>query len=374
MADAPDIFQLADRFRRDLLKRDADVIARLVTSYGHAWRRIREDILLLQRQIDRLQQAGEDTQSRELRKRRLQLLQAQAEEVMTDLFADAATSTTNLQREFARAAESHMHQLAAAQFPDTSGIRVSFARLPESAFAEMVGVLGDGSPLREVLLLRAKEHAEAFGNLLTSGIAQGWGARKLAREARKSFGVPQFEALRIVRTESMRAYNNASVRSMQANADVIKGWIWHAALTTRTCALCVSMHGSFHPVDEPFASHVMCRCSPVPQVRTEGVQERAETGERWFARQRQSTQEAILGKAKTAAYQDGAIKLKDVVGFKRDRRWGPMRFEKSLTDIVGREKAVSFRASPTRGGSSGPVPTNPESAKAHCPNEQLRSD
>ena len=46
------------------------------------------------------------------------------------------------------------------------------------------------------------------------------------------------------------------------------GWRWQAALTGNTCPVCISMHGSIHPVEEEMESHINCRCCSVPVTKS----------------------------------------------------------------------------------------------------------
>ena len=142
----------------------------------------------------------------------------------------------------------------------------------------------------------------------------------------------------------MRAYRDSSLQTYRANAGVLNGWRWLAQLGGRCCGFCVSMHGTFHELSDPFASHPRCRCSPVPETKTwanlgfSGVPEtqvQIESGADWFDRQDDATQLAILGPSKYRAYSAGAIALQDLRGFADDPTWGPIGFERSLTSILG---------------------------------------
>ena len=75
-------------------------------------------------------------------------------------------------------------------------------------------------------------------------------------------------ALRISRTETLRAYREATHRTYQQNSDVIEGWYWLASLSSsgRTCAARIALHGTFHANDERMKTQVNCRCAQLPAV------------------------------------------------------------------------------------------------------------
>jgi len=52
----------------------------------------------------------------------------------------------------------------------------------------------------------------------------------------------------------------------------------------------------------------------------------------------------ILGPAKFAAYQNGKLKPEDMAGFRRDKKWGPVGYERSLRDILGSKQAEKWIA------------------------------
>ena len=163
-------------------------------------------------------------------------------------------------------------------------------------------------------------------------------------------------ALTISRTEVLRSYRTASLRSYQANSDIMEGWVWHGARDSRECAFCWSQEWSLHGLIEPFASHPRCRCSPIGRTvgweailgeKGRGIPDtrpKIEKGEDLFEQLPDERKRAILGLAKFAAYQNGKLKLEDVAGFRRDKKWGPVGYERSLRDILGEKEARKWIA------------------------------
>ena len=120
--------------------------------------------------------------------------------------------------------------------------------------------------------------------------------------------------------------------------------MWVASLDTRTCGLCLGMHGTEHLLDEELDSHVSCRCSPAPLTRSwselgfgDDIPETSldvGSGEEWFAKQPETVQRRVLGPGKLVEYQAGRLKLGDLAQTTVDPVWGPGLREKPLRDLV----------------------------------------
>lgn len=104
----------------------------------------------------------------------------------------------------------------------------------------------------------------------------------------------------------------------QRHRDILAGWQWVAELSERTCASCVAMHGTIHPLDEPGPlDHQQGRCTRTPVTKTwkqlgfEGIDEpegfaKPGDGEKWLAKQPEDVQRHILGNRGLEAWQAGA--------------------------------------------------------------------
>lgn len=130
---------------------------------------------------------------------------------------------------------------------------------------------------------------------------------------------------------------------------MVKGWVWHGALTTRTCAACWAMHGTVHSLAERLDDHPNGRCVAVPQTKTwaelgfKGVPEtqvQVRKGVDLFEKLPDANKERILGsRSAFEAYKAGAVKLSDFVGQKRSKGWGTTRYARSLIQVLGKEEA-----------------------------------
>lgn len=347
-----DLYDLVEEQRDEILESDRLQAAAIIAIYALIWSQAQASLSRLNQQIQEAKARGEKIdQAWMLQRDRLATIQAQVEATVTQYAqSQIYPIITNGQVAAITMAERHAQTSILASLGATAqqaaqlGIRVT--PLPIGAMNAMVGRLADGSPLSRLLGELGPEASNAIKGVLLKGVAQGYNPRRVAREMRKSLGGNMSRALRISRNEQLRAYREASLEAYRQNEQLVHGWLWIASLSPRTCPLCIAEHGSFHPLTEPFASHISCRCSPVPWTKSfaelgiEGVPDTGpplpESGESWFARQSPQYQESLLGPGKYEAYRAGQIRLSDLVGHRDDPNWGPSRYVKSLDSALAR--------------------------------------
>lgn len=199
-------------------------------------------------------------------------------------------------------------------------IDISFDADVEEVLAELLGMLADGTPLSQLLDELGPEAAALIKAALLEGIRNGDSAAVIARKINQAFDMPRWRALRIARTEVMRAYRQAVLHTYQEHSDVLKGWYWLSTLSTRTCAACWDLNGKFFPLtQEFFPSHVSCRCTSVPAVKDSTFP--GQSGADAFAALPPEQQLEVLGPSRYEMYQQGAS-LKDFTMLTRDKKWG----------------------------------------------------
>ncbi len=212
-------------------------------------------------------------------------------------------------------------------------IGFAFDRLPARAVERIVGFTADGSPLSVTLARLGPEASRAIREALVAGVAMGSGPAAIAREARAVLGGNLARALAIARTETIRAYREASREVYLQNRDVIGGWEWRASFSARTCIACITQSGRIYPLEEPMQSHPNCRCVQIPVVRRlrdvspvfRSVRERERqevTGRDWLELQPYDVKAAIMTPAVYEAYRSGAVLWGDLTKRRRDDRWG----------------------------------------------------
>ncbi|MGH2468525.1 MAG: phage minor head protein [Chloroflexota bacterium] len=345
----------ANHFRAQLLRQERGAATEIVRAYGDAWQVIKADLDRLSATIQLARDAGHAVSPSWLfqQDRLHALLQQVAYQVGT--VADVADkSTLNGQRAAVDAAQQHAQTLLQqALGPLPAGVGISFSRLSVGAFTDLVGHLPNGSPLRSLLDELGPAASESVQQALIQGLALGLNPREIATRVRQRAGMSLNRALTISRTETLRAYRTAALRTYQANGDVVKGWIWSASMSSRTCMACVMADGSWHPLDEQMETHPRCRCSELPQTRTWtelGIDTprpptpARQTGEEWFGQQPAERQLAMLGPGKYEAWQAGQVELQDLVSRAYSREWGWTRSEASLRQALANAAKRMARA------------------------------
>lgn len=334
-----EVYEIADRFRRDLLQRERAAASRMVHEYGAIWKQINGRI----RELSREYYSGEGKNAHVWLNEfdRLRILRSQVEGEITRFAQHASAEIKGQQWEAVSAAGVHTEQMVTGQLPPN--VNIGFYRLPREALTDLVGFLSDGSPLADLLGELGPEAGKAVADKLVQGLALGLHPRQVALECRQAMGLGLTRALRIARTETLRAYREATHRTYGANSDIIGGWIWRSARNERTCAMCWAMDGTEHGLDERLDDHINGRCFQVPKTKTwkdlgfdieETRYRTRSTGVEAFEKLDDVKKLRILGLAKFTAYQDGLIKLDDLIGRRYSRRWGTMRYEKSLAEVV----------------------------------------
>lgn len=334
------IYQQARAFQRMLLTRERSAASEMVRYYGRIWQGLNDQILNLCRQYYADPEANVDWL---YKYDRLNGLRAQAEAQIRSFARHAETSIQAEQYFAVDAAQTHSEQLIRLGLGEApAGASFSFNRMATGAVTDLIGFLQDGTPLRDLLDELPGNAGQAVADSLVTGLANGKNPREVARTIREALGNNLTRALRIARTEQLRAYREASLRSYRANSDVLNGWIWMSAANSRTCAVCWSMHGTKHSLDEQMNEHICGRCTMIPWTKSwadlgySGIKEtsaRMEPGKIAFALLPREKQYLILGPAKYAALQAKAITLDDLVGVRVDEQWGSSIYEKSLKEL-----------------------------------------
>ncbi|MEJ5222839.1 MAG: phage minor head protein [Anaerolineales bacterium] len=354
-----EIYEAVERFRRDLLNRERAAAREIVRVYGEAWKRIKTELERLHTEYEGMKARGEKPGPDWIYQfNRARAFRSQVERELLEFSRYAEAKTLEEQRaaiESAQAQAERLTRLALGNPPP--GLMIDWNRIDDGAVQTLLGMTQADSPLHRLLLSISREGAQAAEDALVQGMLLGQSPREVAREMRRVLGMTLSRALTIARTETLRAHRESTRASYQANSDIVAGWVWHSALDTRTCAACWAMHGTVHRLDEILDDHPGGRCGMVPLARSwadigrrigidlSGVPDsrpEIETGVSLFGKLPPEKQIKILGPAKWAAWQDGQFALPDVVGRARSNEWGTHRYEKSLAQLLGTEKAKGY--------------------------------
>ena len=224
------------------------------------------------------------------------------------------------------------------------GLATGFHAVNPANLNNLVGFLADGSPVHTLMASLPAESGKALSDALIRGVALGHGVDRMLADANTALNIPRWRAETIIRTEALRSYRETTRQTFMANAAVLGGWTWHAALDARTCAACAVMDGTEHPVDATLDGHPRCRCAMVPRTKTwdeitgqttglPDTRPPVRSGKDWLAAQPDAIQRHVMGRGKHLAYQQGKIGLDDLVARPNSASYGTMRRERSLREI-----------------------------------------
>lgn len=329
------------KFRKGLLDRDAEARMAIRRSFQVAIAGLQADLTAATNRIAELRETGPVPTWRLLQEQRIRQLLARAE-IEFQQFSDRVDlELVRAQRDAINRAQADARQLIVDGFgPGPPGVGLPIHLLPVEAMKQLTATLQPDAPVRRLLDEFAGDASQAVQDELVRGMASGQSPYAIGRSITKQLGAASsVRAQRIVRTELMRSYRNASLATYQENSHLVKGWRWVCAMTTRSCPVCISLHGRVFALDVPFASHPNCRCVASPVTRSwedlgyPGIPETGTAipnGPDVFAAWSAEDQRRVLGPAAYAAYRDGDVDLADFVGITRSTVWGTGRRRVSL--------------------------------------------
>lgn len=338
----PAILESARRFRQQLLARERRAASAMVRYYGETWRGLQPEIRQLRSEIEQMHAAGEDTPAWFVRQtERLESIRDQAQGELLRFSEYADDAIRGAEREAIAAAERDAPALMGAAYPPDAPITIRFDRMPREAVENLVGFLQDGSPLKGLLDEAVGAAVDDFTSTMVTGMAAGWNPRRLARALRSEFGMGLTQALKISRTEQIRAYSTATLHAYQTS-NVVTGWERLAALSPRTCMACILLDGKRYGLNEPMDDHVQGRCAMIPITKSYKEMDIAapeptfqrELGRDWFLRQGQSVQRQMLGDKMYDAWQDDRFELSAIPHLTTSTVWGNSWTPKTLAELV----------------------------------------
>ena len=262
------------KMRSQFVAVEAGHAKRLMAAYRRVYGRLRNQADTLLGELQAKQAKGQELGKGEIRRmKRYRYLLRSVEGEMSRFAAVIEAEVQMGQVEIGGLGVRQSVELVEASFsavptPIRADIMATFGVMPNEAVEALVGALREDSALWMRTLSRyGTEAARGIGDTLVASVVAGKGPRATAREMRRAFGLPLSDALKISRTEHMRAHRLATLTSYRQNAHVVKGWIWHSALIPgRTCMSCVNLHGTRHPLSETLDDHPAGMCAMAPET------------------------------------------------------------------------------------------------------------
>ena len=332
----------AAEFRQELLRLERGAASDMVRAYGASWQRVEQRVTALWQEVTALREAGEMVAPDRLvlldRYLRLQ------DEITAELrrfgqYADQSVAATQLQA--VNMAQQHAPRLISAVASDAeiAGLEqfIDFAHAPRGAVEALVGFARGNTPLGRLLDGLPGQVNGSVRDTLIAGLALGQNPRDTADQVRRAFGTGLARALTISRTETLRAYREATRLEYQANDDILEGWEWSAACDRRTCVTCWALHGRVYKLSRQMPAHPNCRCSMIPMLKKAYRGNYEPTpGAVLFERADPVIQRAVLGPQAFAEYQAGRVGIEDFVTWRRSREWGVTVQRASLGTALNR--------------------------------------
>jgi SPP1 gp7 family putative phage head morphogenesis protein len=139
------------------------------------------------------------------------------------------------------------------------GVAGTFTSPNPRRIEQTVARLSNGTQARAHFDRFATQGAQKAVDTMTQGVIMGNHPDVITRALRAQMSVSDANLSSFVRTEVLSAARDGIHDSMQANSDVVTGWIWNAAEDETTCEVCWAMNGSLHSIDEAMdETHINC--------------------------------------------------------------------------------------------------------------------
>ena len=344
MPITPAVIEAANAFRARLLARERAASTAMVRYYGASWTRIRADIDALSAEVQAMRLAGQEPERRDIISlERMRAIETQVEREMVRFADYADIEITARQREAIASGERDAYELMRLSLPSDTGVRVNMYRMPREAVENYVGMMQDGTPLRELLGRYVGDAAQNLSETLVTGMVAGHNPRKVAREVRDAYGMALSDAMRLARTEQLRAYRTANLQSYNANSDVVTSWRRLCAKLPNSCMACVMLDGKIYTLGEPMDDHPNGKCVMLPVTKTYaelGIDApeptySPESARDWFERQTPATQRDMMGAGMFDAWKDGRFALEDIPMRVENATWGNHWTPKPLYRLLG---------------------------------------
>ncbi len=218
---------------------------------------------------------------------------------------------------------------------DVAGLSASFSRLPVAAVEQMAGLVGDGTPLHNLLAQAWPDAVEGLTNELLTGIALGRNPRVIAkRMTENGLSVGLQRSMVLARTEQLRAYRQAS-QAQYKESRVVKSYKRMSAHDGSVCLGCLVLDGQEFALEVEFEEHPAGRCALLP-ILTGANRVTWESGETWLKAQSQDTQRQIMGDQRYELWKDGNVKFADMATKREDATWGNSWGPTPVRDLVTR--------------------------------------
>jgi len=327
-------------FRSDLLRQDAAQMRAMTERWRQVEANLQAEVL---RFTERVRQDGltvGQLQSRQFQLDRYVSLLSQVRREL-DKYTDYAEPVIVAGQRQAAATGINAATAAINAVASEAGTRIAFDVLPVNAVQNLVGLAGNGSPLRTLLVGSYGAGADGMFNELINATAKGQNPRVTARNmVRQGLSQSLDRMLLTARTEQLRVFRESS-RQQYINSGVVTQYRRLATKSPRTCLGCLLSDGELYELEDSLREHPGGRCTLIPVVK--GFPPvKWETGQDWLLNQSTATQRSIMGPGRFKAWQEGRIDLPAMVTVRRNSIWGDSVQPTPLRDLVGGDPGVVY--------------------------------
>jgi SPP1 gp7 family putative phage head morphogenesis protein len=321
-------------FKASLLASEADQIEEMARRWTQLETSLQGSFDALAFELDGLRRDGETiTISKLIRMERYQRLLGQVNDQLDFYSFYAEDRIRTGQLSMLSLGIQHAVEAIKSYFVTRGKVAGAFDVLPVAAIESMVGLAGNGSPLRQLLNDSWPTAVEGLTTQLINAIALGKNPIEAARAMRDGFGVGFNRAINIARTEQLRVYRTANLEQYKAS-NLVKGYKRLSARDTRVCPACLMADdGAIYELDLSFEAHPQCRCTLVPVVIGLPVVT-WQHGQSWFLAQTPEAQRGILGSGKFDSWQSGDFELADLVKREGNDIWGTSLRTANLKELI----------------------------------------
>lgn len=330
----PLVVTVMRQHREALLAREAMQMQQMAGQWLMVERALEAKIALLAREAADLKAAGKAVDPRRIyQMTHYQELLPQVKRELENYADYTVRVVTEAQRQYVQLGLFDAADAISASYQSEARLGLFFHRLPVEAVENMVGLAGDGSPLKSLLTATWHDAAGALTDALVRGTAMGINPRQVAVEMRHAMaGQGLGRAIVIARTEELRVYRQASISQYQASG-VVQGYLRGCAHDSRICAACLLMEGTRYDTAEVMQLHPCDRCYSIPVLIGMAAPQWTR-GADWLIQQPEDTQRAILGRGHYDGWKAGKFDLDQLVTIKHNDTWGDSLGVTPLKDLL----------------------------------------
>ena len=238
-------------------------VARVIgRSYNSLLKYIQSEMIKILRHI-----GDEDSLAYEYRMRRLAALLKNTEKSMEELYGLNLTTTTDFLKEIV--SEAYYHTIF--DIAQGTGVQPEFSAIPQKLVDKILNEDWSGKNYSERIWQNTEDLAEEVRELLTEAAISGESIYKTSRKLAEKFDQSEYNARRLIQTETVYACNQAELESYK-DLDIDK-YLYIATFDTRTCEVCQKNDQKIFNRKDAVAGvnlapmHPNCHCRTIPYFK-----------------------------------------------------------------------------------------------------------